>query len=484
MTNSGPFDGTRSEEGIHEVTEYLEKNGWGESDVNFRLRDWLISRQRYWGAPIPVVHCPECGTVPVPEEDLPVELPEDVDFTPQGKSPLAAVDEFVQTTCPECGGEAERETDTIAQWLCSCWYFLRFVSPHEDDRPFDRELADEWLPVDQYIGGVEHAVLHLLYSRFIVKVLHDAGEVSFREPFERLFTQGMICKNSYVCTRCGKFVTNEPSVSSPCECDFDMSMEERIENEVEVTAKVEKMSKSKGNVVSFDEVIDRYGTDTLRCYTLAIGPPEKDAEWQEGGIVGYYRFLHRLWDAVTDHEGQDEPDTIRTDELQDDASKVYRQTHATIRKVTEDIEDNWHFNTAIASVMELFNEVYKLSSDPAEEGQEAAVRRFALEKMVLLLSPFVPHICEELWQRLGNQPSILDQSWPEFDADAARSEEIEMPVQVNGTVRARLKVERDEDEETVREAALQLPGVQRHIQEREIQKVIVVPNRIVNIVAK
>ncbi len=491
MVNSGPFDGTRVPEGIEDVIEYLEENEMGREEVNYRLRDWLISRQRYWGAPIPIVHCPECGAVPVPEEDLPVRLPEEADFRPRGESPLAFVDEFVNTTCPECGGEAERETDTIAQWLCSCWYFLRYVSPGREDVPFAPELADAWLPVDLYIGGVEHAVLHLLYSRFIVKVLHDAGHIGFREPFSALFTQGMICKESYICDRCGKIVSADPNVREPCTCDLDMSLEERLEKEVEVTASVDKMSKSKGNVVTFDEVIDQYGTDTLRLYTLAIGPPRKDAEWQDSGIVGYHRFLRRLWDLVVGYEEEfrslprEEPSI---EELDGDWAGVYRRLHATVKKVTADVEHRWQFNTAIAAVIALLNDVQKLPLADSYEGAEGeelkrfGLLRYAAERMVKLLAPFVPHVCEELWTRLGNTPSVLESGWPEFDEELARAEEVEMPVQVNGKLRDRLTVERDADEETVRERALELEGVQRHTEGKEVRKVIVVPNRIVNVV--
>ena len=491
MTNSGPFDGTPNREGIEKVTEYLEENDQGHHDVNYKIRDWLISRQRFWGAPIPIIHCDECGTVPVPEEDLPVRLPDTVDFTPKGKSPLAFVDDFVNTTCPECGKPATRETDTIAQWLCSCWYFLRFVTPNRDDVPFDRELADYWLPVDQYIGGVEHAVLHLLYSRFIVKVLQDADWIDFGEPFKALFTQGMICKNSYVCDRCGKLVTQSENVTEPCQCDIGPDLETRLEEEIEVTGQLEKMSKSKGNVVGFDEVIGNYGTDTLRCYTLAIGPPEKDAEWQEGGIVGYHRFLKRLWNAVTDNSDllQSTPtEAIDGDDLDGHLSEVFRLTHATIKKVTEDIEEEWHFNTAIAAVMELFNEINKVDVPEggaelsADERQAAAVYRFALETSVLLLAPFVPHICEELWTRLGNEPSVFQHSWPEYDAEAAKAEQVEMPVQVNGKVRAHITVARDESEEAVREHVMSLEDLDKYLDGEDVKKVIVVPNRIVNVV--
>ena len=481
MAESGPFDDLPSKEGIHAVTQYLEKHGLGQAEVSYRLRDWLISRQRYWGAPIPVIHCPGCGAVPVPEDELPVRLPDSVDFTPRGKSPLEFVDEFVSTKCPCCGGPARRETDTIAQWLCSCWYFLRYTSPRLESEPFDRRLVDHWLPVDQYIGGVEHAVLHLLYSRFIVKVLHDQGYVGFREPFSALFTQGMICKNSYVCTRCFHIVSKDPTVSEPCRCELDMEMAERIEKGAELTTRLEKMSKSKGNVVPFDEVIDRYGADTLRMYTLAIGPPEKDAEWQEGGIVGYHRFLNRLWDRIVSREeefARRERRMPALDELEGTPRRLFRLTHATIKKVTVDLDQRWHFNTAIASVMELFNDLDKM--EPEGEGFE--VFRFAAESIVLLLSPFVPHISEELWVRMGNSPSVLEQGWPTGDEAVALTEEVEIPVQVNGKVRGRVVVPRDADEEEVRAAALALEGVQKYTSGKRIAKVIVVPNRIVTIV--
>ncbi len=494
MVESGPFDGIPSAEGIRKVTRHLEEHGVGRGEVSYRLRDWLISRQRYWGAPIPIVHCPDCGTVPVPENQLPVRLPEDVDFTPRGESPLAAVKEFVNTTCPRCGTQAERETDTIAQWLCSCWYFLRYASPRRDDVPFDRKLVDYWLPVDQYIGGVEHAVLHLLYSRFVVKVLHEGGHVGFSEPFGALFTQGMICKNSYICDRCHHIVTDDPTVREPCRCDVGAGLKGRLEKRIEFAPRLEKMSKSKGNVVSFDEVIEQYGADTLRMYTLAIGPPEKDAEWQEGGIVGYHRFLNRLWDKVLAHQEdyvrvQRRP--IRPEDLEGRDRRIFRLTHATIRKVTQDIEERWHFNTAIAAVMELFNELAGMvlpescaGSETEGERQSFGVFRFGLETVVLLLSPFVPHICEELWTRLGNPPGMLKQSWPEWEEEVARAEQVELPVQVNGKLRGRLVVERDADEVAVRRQALALEGVQRHTEGRQIVKTLVVPNRIVSIVVR
>ncbi|MHC4591095.1 MAG: leucine--tRNA ligase [Planctomycetota bacterium] len=494
MANSGQFDGTVVPEGIHQVVQYLEQNDMGEADVNYRLRDWLVSRQRYWGAPIPIVHCPECGAVPVPEEDLPVLLPDVVDFAPRGKSPLAFVDDFVKTSCPACGADAERETDTITQWLCSCWYFLRYISPDDDEQPFNRKDVDKWLPVDLYIGGIEHAVLHLLYSRFIVKVLYDAGHIGFVEPFSALFTQGMICKESYICQRCFKIVTDDPNVREPCRCRIGANLRERIEQGMEVTPSLDKMSKSKGNVVTFDEVIRKYGADTLRLYTLAIGPPERDAEWQDAGAIGYHRFLNRLWDLTVCHEDGFKSIPLQLpdeEQLSSDWRRVYRLVHATVKKVTGDIEGSWHFNTAIASSISLLNQVQKLplrgsyvGTETDAEKREFNVFRFALERMVQLLAPFVPHICEELWVRLGNPPSVFQQGWPEYDEEAAKAEEVELPVQVNGRVRDRLVVPRDEDEEAIRQQALALENVRRHTEGKAITQVVVVPNRIVSIVVK
>ncbi len=494
MTDSGPFDGTAVPAGIHQVVEHLAANDMGEADVNFRLRDWLISRQRYWVAPIPVVHCPACGTVPVPEDQLPVVLPDAVDFTPRGKSPLAFVEEFVKTTCPECGADAERETDTIAQWLCSCWYFLRYITPGDAEKPYDRGDVDKWLPVDLYIGGVEHAVLHLLYTRFVVKVLADAGDVDFAEPFTALFTQGMICKQSYICTRCSKIVSDDKDVREPCTCYVGAGLRERIEQGIEVTATLEKMSKSKGNGVPVEDAIPTYGADTVRLYTLAIGPPERDAEWQDSGIVGYSRFLNRLWDLIVAHEAgfkavpTSPPDVAA---LSGDWERVFRLVHATIKHVTDDIEGRWHFNTAIASVISLVNEVLRLpllgayvGTETEEELRNFAVFRFAMSRTVQLLAPFVPHVAEELWTRLGNPPSIFRQGWPEYDAELAKADEVELPVQVNGKVRDRLVVPRDEAADVVKEQALALPNVRRYLEGKELKKIVVVPNRIVNIVAR
>ena len=446
MVDSGPMTGTPTPEGIGEVIGYLDREGMGAATVNYRLRDWLVSRQRYWGAPIPIVHCDACGTVPVPADQLPVELPPetDIEFPPRGESPLAKVKHWVETTCPACGGSAKRDTDTLAQWLCSCWYFLRYTSTAEEreglDTAWDRDKSDYWMPVDQYIGGVEHAVLHLLYTRFICKVLHDAGHVGFVEPFSALFTQGMICKQS------------------------------------PTTGRLEKMSKSKGNIVSPDAVIDKYGADTQRLYTLFIGPPHKDAEWNDDAVAGAHRFLKRVWSQAGSVSGK-VYDGDGTD-LDATAKKLFRKTHQTIRKVTADIEHSWQFNTAIASVMELSN----LFAD--SEAAAGPVRRFAIETMVRLLAPFVPHLGEELWQRLGHQPSIIDAGWPSFDEAACAEDVAEYGVQVNGKLRERFSIDAGASEEEVRRAALELPKVISAVGNAKVRKVIVVKGRLVSIVAK
>jgi leucyl-tRNA synthetase len=445
MIHSGEFSGTPGAIAKKKITEWLEKKGIGRGAINYKLRDWLISRQRYWGAPIPVVHCAKCGMVPVPEKDLPVLLPESakVNAKPSGRSPLADVPEFVNTTCPKCGGPAQRDTDTIAQWLCSCWYFLRYISPRDAERPFDAALVNKWLPVDQYIGGIEHAVLHLLYSRFIVKVLFDAGHVAFKEPFDALFTQGMICKKT-------------PS------------------------GQLEKMSKSKGNVVSPDEIIAKFGADTQRLYTLFIGPPEKDAEWSDRGILGASRFLQKFWEivvanldrvkSVAAYSGSG-ADLSGTDRI------VNRLAHRTIEKVTHDIEDSWHFNTAVAALMEFLNVV-----KDNESAVSPAVMRLALESATQLLSPFVPHVAEEVWEMLGHEPSIFKTPWPSFDPEAAKADEIEIPVQVNGKLRGKIVIDADAGEEDTIKAALADEKVAKSIEGKSVRKVIVVPRRLVNIV--
>ncbi len=450
MVNSGIFDGRNNREAMHDMIAHAKAGGFGDFTITYRIRDWLISRQRYWGAPIPIIHCDACGAVPVPEAELPVRLPDDVDFTLDKGNPLAAHAGFVSTTCPKCGKPARRETDTLAQWLCSCWYYLRYVNPRMDDRPFDKSEVDNWLPVDQYIGGVEHAVLHLLYSRFILKVLHDAGCVSFREPFAALFTQGMICKRS------------------------------------EKDGQLYKMSKSKGNVVSPDELIREYGADTLRLYTLFIGPPEKDAEWNDTAVEGSFRFLSRIWrrvyathDVLAAAHGL-VPDLAAMELPERD---LYRKLHESIAKITRDLEGDFHFNTAIAAIMELMNAIEALDVNAASSLARRAVYREAVESMIVLLSPFAPHFAEEIWRELGHTDSVMRATWPEPSEAAIRREQVEMALQVNGKVRGRILVSAGADAKTVEAEALADPNVAKWLEGKTVKKVVVVPGRLVNIAA-
>jgi len=455
MINSDRFNGMNNREAMEKIYEFLAEKEFARKVVHYRLKDWLISRQRYWGAPIPVIHCQQCGEVPVPEEELPVLLPDDVGFMPRGdgKSPLATSDEFVSVKCPRCGSEAERDTDTMDTFVDSSWYFLRYISPHDEDKPFDTELVNKWLPVDQYIGGIEHAILHLMYSRFIVKFLHDEGLISFDEPFERLFTQGMIYRDGA------------------------------------------KMSKSKGNVVSPEPLIERYGADTVRVYTLFIGPPEKDAEWNDRAVEGAYRFLNRVWrlyskytyllDNTADREISLDPEKLDKESL-----ALYRKVQQTTKRVITDVlGGSFHFNTAISALMELTNEIYIFIDSKArelEEKENGAVETFrlAIKRLLILLSPMAPHICEEIWERLGNKKSIFTESLPEVDERFVKGDTYTLVVQINGKIRSRVDVEVDTDKEKLKEIALSDKRIRELTEGKEIVKTIVVPGRLVNIVVK
>ncbi|MFC1890026.1 leucine--tRNA ligase [Thermodesulfobacteriota bacterium] len=476
QVNSGPFDGMPNNEAIGRITDFLGEKEWGGAMINYRLRDWLISRQRYWGAPIPIVYCEKCGTVPVPADELPVMLPEDVDFKKTGLNPLTVHERFLKAACPECGGEARRETDTMDTFVCSSWYFLRFIDPRNESLPFDSAKVNRWLPVDQYIGGVEHAILHLLYARFFTKVLHDIGIVEFGEPFENLFTQGMITKKSAWCPDCRAHRNTGSDDDSTCpECGAGLRVT------------LEKMAKSKGNVVSPDSLMDRYGADTLRLYTLFIGPPEKDAEWNDSAVLGAHRFLFRLWETV--HEladrgtAEDEPVLDRSG-LAPAIRDLNRKTHATIRKVTDDLEGDFHFNTAISAVMELLNLIRSIDPATAREGAEAEVMGHAVKSAVIMLSPFVPHISEELWRTLGKDETIFNETWPTFDPAAITAEEIEIPIQVNGKLRSRIHVPAAIEDDEIGDVALADERVKKFLEGLEVVKVIVVKRRLVNVVAK
>jgi len=441
MKNSGTFTGRNNREAMKDIIKYLEENSFGRASVQYRLRDWLISRQRYWGAPIPIVYCERCGTVPVPEEQLPVKLPGDVRFEPTGQSPLQHHEEFLNTTCPKCGGPARREADTMDTFVDSSWYYLRYVNPKEDKAPFVVEDVNYWLPVDQYIGGVEHAILHLMYSRFITKVLHDMGYLEFDEPFTNLFTQGMIYKNGA------------------------------------------KMSKSKGNVVSPDDMIEKYGADTLRLYILFMGPPEKDAEWSEAGIEGTHRFVKRLWRILNEILSEIRDLESREIEIKDKREKeLHRKLHAMIRKITEDIEGSFHFNTAISGLMELTNALNQYMENTPRSEWNRALLRFIAEKLVLLLAPFTPHLADELWHNMGHETLTIEEEWPQYDPKALEVEEYEMAVQVNGKVRDRIKVPKNASEEEIKEMALSSEKVKRWLNGKKPKRIVVVQRRLISIV--
>ena len=445
LVDSGQFNGMSSDIAKKEIIRFIEDEGLGKAVVNFKLRDWGISRQRYWGTPIPVIYCDTCGTVPVPEKDLPVILPEDVKITGKGSSPLIESAAFLNTQCPKCGGSARRETDTMDTFVDSSWYFIRYCLRNGDIDLIAETKSQEsevryWMPVDQYIGGVEHAVLHLLYSRFFTRVIRDLGLIHISEPFQNLLTQGMVIKDGA------------------------------------------KMSKSKGNVVDPNYLIERYGADTSRLFSLFAAPPEKDLEWADKGVDGAYRFLNRLWGIVYKNQSNIQHSTSNIQNiptLKPSALSLYRKTHQTVKKVTTDIEREYHFNTAIAGMMELVNEI--TSFEPGSE-EDKAVFRFAIEQLLLLLSPFSPHIAEELWAAIGNKPSIFEHSWPVWDEEAAKEEQIELVIQVNGKLRSKVMISVGMSDDEVKKTALADQRIQEIIGESEIRKVLVVKGKLVNIV--
>jgi len=477
MINSGSFNGMKNRLAIDAITAHLEKKGMGRKTVSFRLRDWGISRQRYWGAPIPMVHCPSCGIVPVREEDLPVVLPENVSLLEGGRSPLGAFDAFLSTECPECGKEATRETDTMDTFVESSWYFERYCSPKWDQGIFEQDVVDYWMPVDQYIGGVEHAILHLLYSRYFTRVLHHFGLVKYKEPFTRLLTQGMVCKETAACPQHGFLHPN----------DIRTDGEQRFCNRCDapvIVGRTEKMSKSKKNVIDPNILLDKYGADTTRLFCLFAAPPERSLEWSDQGVDGSYRFLKRVWRLTytcLDLIKNSRPYDDTPDDLEGDLKKLYQKTHYTIKKVTTDIEERYHFNTAISAVMELVNTMYALEPD-FKTASTGAVWRLAIESAILLLAPITPHFAEELWVELGCRGSVLLQPWPSFREDALVKETLLIVVQVNGKLRSRFNIAADADKKSIRETALADERIQKFIKGKTIKKVIVVKNKLVNIV--
>lgn len=469
MVNSGRFDGMKSPDAKGAITEYLEDTGSGKGTVNYRLRDWGISRQRYWGAPIPIINCDKCGTVPVPEDQLPVTLPEDINFDARAISPLASVDSFVYTECPICGGDAKRETDTMDTFVESSWYYARYVSPRHPDAPVDRKKSDYWLPVDQYIGGVEHAVMHLLYARFFHKVLRDMGMVSGDEPFTNLLTQGMVCMESQRCPKHGWLAPEETTDGRCIHCNSEV-----------IVGRTEKMSKSKKNTVDPDHLIGYYGADTARLFSLFAAPPEKDLEWSEAGVEGAYRFLNRIWRMVLSYKNESGKNNRYTGKPQSLVNKaIKRLTHKTIKKVTDDI-NRFHFNTAISAIMELVNETTK--NVEGDESINDDVIREAVETVVILIAPFAPHIAEELWQELGKEGYLADRKWPEYDKSAIVEDVITIVFQVNGKLRGKINLPLDADKAAIEAAALADDNVRKYTDGCEIKKVIVVPGKLVNIV--
>jgi leucyl-tRNA synthetase len=442
MVNSGSFNGLPKKEGIRAVTAYCEQKGIGKGVVNFRLRDWLISRQRYWGAPIPMIYCEKCGIVPVPEKDLPVELPMDVEFKNTGRNPLADHPSFVKADCPQCGGPGRRETDTMDTFMCSSFYYYRYTSPRDGEHVWGDDRVKHWLPVDQYIGGVEHAILHLLYSRFFTKFLNDIGLVPNVEPFTRLLTQGMVLKDG------------------------------------------SKMSKSKGNVVSPEDIVATYGADTARMFILFAAPPERDLEWSDQGVEGCYRFLNRVWRLVTPLAGKLASGTKpETGKMVGVDREMHRLTHGTIKKVTEDIGGRFNFNTAVSAIMEMVNGLYQYKEVP-ETDRDPAVLNEAVETLLILLAPFAPHVTEELWHGIGRSGSIHLQPWPDYSPEAVAEDEVTIVVQLNGKIKDRILVPADISAEGMKELVLSQPRVQQMIEGKSVLKVIPVPGKLVNIVVK
>lgn len=436
MINSGPFNGTESVEGIGKVIAYLEENGWGGRKVNYKLRDWLISRQRYWGAPIPIIYCDECGEVPVPESDLPVLLPEDVVFTGKGESPLSTSPTFVTAACPKCGRKARRENDTMDTFVCSSWYFLRFLTPQLSSAPFNRDLANAWLPVDQYVGGAEHAVMHLLYARFVTKALHDMGCIDFDEPFKKLVHQGII------------------------------------------TARGAKMSKSRGNVVNPDRFVEKYGSDTFRMYMMFMGGYEEGGDWSDEGIVGIHRFLKRVWRLV-----QQTTENAPAGAEDPRFNRVLQQMHYALKNSTADLE-RFHFNTAISRQMELLNEVSLYMQDVQPSNQDQRLAGEVIPNLLLMLAPFAPHFAEELWGQLGRPYSIFNQRWPAWDERWLVQQRVQLAVQINGKVRGQIEIDAECSDEAVIAAAMEEEKIAGYLAGKTVIKSFVIQKRLVSLVVK
>ncbi|MBQ3924388.1 MAG: leucine--tRNA ligase, partial [Firmicutes bacterium] len=443
----GQFDGMDWHDAITAMQDWIEEQGWGYPTITYKMRDWIISRQRYWGCPIPMIWCDDCGWVPEKEENLPVMLPTDVEFTGTGDSPITTSKTFQEgVTCPCCGKPARREVDTMDTFLDSSWYMLRYTDPKNDKEAFNKEKADYWMNVDQYIGGIEHATMHLLYARFFQMVLYDLGLTAYEEPFENLLTQGMVIKG--YTDKNGEYVKA-------------------------------KMSKSLGNVVSPAEIIDKYGADTARMFILFAAPPERELDWSEAGVEGSYRFINRVYRLVYDFVEEFGNGEMKEEAKSDADKKLIFKLNATIKKVGEDIR-KFSFNTAISSIMELVNEMYKY-----KDGEmNVELFRLCINRLMLLLSPFVPHVCEEMWEHTGHEDLIYDQSWPEYDESAIQLDTIQMVVQINGKVKDRIEVPADAEKDAIEQQALAAEKIKDLLEGKNVVKIITVPGKIVNIVAK
>jgi leucyl-tRNA synthetase len=482
IVNSDEFNGLASSEAMDVMTAWLEKKGRGKKTISFRLRDWGISRQRYWGTPIPVIHCPDCDIVPVPEADLPIKLPEDVNLPEKGGSPLPTLDYFTKATCPECGREdAKRDTDTMDTFVESSWYYLRYCSPRFEKGMFDPDEVKYWAPVDQYIGGVEHAVLHLLYSRYFMRVLHSFGMIDFKEPFTRLLTQGMVCKETMTCPEHGYLFPEEAQKNEKgnLECT-------KCKSDVEL-GRVIKMSKSKKNVVDPNELLEQYGADITRLFCLFAAPPERDLEWNEDGVEGSNRFVNRVWrlalECVEELDGFEPYRGAAQDLSSSQAKDLYIKANQTIKKVTDDIDQSFHFNTAISAVMELVNDLYAVDLGSATDEQKKVIL-FCLENIILLLSPITPHFCEELFQKMGNKESVLEQPWPDYREDSLKTDEALVVVQINGKLRSKFMISSGSNEDLIKETALADEKIKKYIKDKKLKKIIIIRKKqtLVNIV--
>ncbi|MBI4979069.1 MAG: leucine--tRNA ligase [Spirochaetes bacterium] len=470
LVNSGEFNGLTNREAISKITAYVEAKKMGKKEVQYKFRDWLISRQRYWGNPIPFIYCDTCGVVPVPEKDLPVILPEDVSID-VGGNPLAKMESFVNTTCPKCGGKAKRETDTMDTFICSSWYFSRYTDAHNNAAPFLKARADKWLPVDQYIGGIEHACMHLLYARFFHKFTRDIGLVSCNEPFKRLLTQGMVVSNSYFAPKIKKYYTSE---------EYEAGLPAK-ENAGDVEVKIDKMSKSKRNGIDPDEMITHFGADAARVFILFASPPELDLEWSDDGIKGGFRYVGRVWRLFTEHIDAIQNASAVPQVIEANALAARKATHKTIKRVTNDIRERMHFNTAIAALMELLNALTDFK--PVTDADKAVMRE-ALSAYAVMLNPIAPHVTEELWSLMGNRDTITKAPWPAFDEALTKDNSFELVLQINGKLRDRVQAPVNISEDEAKKLAMENAKMKEHLKDKTVVKTIYVPRKLVNVVIR